>query len=232
MLKQYLTQLFEQAAKDNRANIIKAASNNKSKSLLDLGCDDGSWTLKVATAAQAEDLYAVELIEEQALKAANKSIKVSTTDLAKPLPYANESFDLVHSNQVIEHVSDVDLFAQEIFRVLSPGGTVIVSTENASSWHNIFALMMGWQMFSLTNMSSTKCGIGNPMALLRHQPLQFNTWTHKVIFSYRGLLEFFESHGFIDLTIHGAGYYPLPSLFGKLDPRHSHFITLSGKKPH
>ena len=139
--------------------------------------------------------------------------------------------DLVHANQVIEHVSDVDLLTSEMMRVLKPGGTFVVSTENGSSWHNIFASILGWQMFSLTNMSAKKAGVGNPMALLRNQPIEFGTWTHKVIFNYRGLIEFFQIHGFVDLQVKGAGYYPLPSKFACLDPRHAHFLTIRGRKP-
>lgn len=52
---------------------------------------------------------------------------------------------------MIEHVSNVDLFVSEVFRVLKKGGHAVISTENGSSWHNVFAAAMGWQIFSLTN---------------------------------------------------------------------------------
>jgi hypothetical protein len=80
-------------------------------------------------------------------------------------------------------------------------------------------------------MSTLRSGIGNPLALLRNETPVFATWTHKVIFNYRGLREFFQIHGFDQLRILGAGYYPLPSFFGRLDPRHAHFITIAGRKP-
>lgn len=127
--------------------------------------------------------------------------------------------------------SAYDRFASEIYRILKPGGSAIISTENGSSWHNIFASILGWQIFSLTNVSRLQAGIGNPLALLRNQPIEFSTWTHKVIFNYRGLKEFFLLHGFKEIQIKGAGYYPFPTQLAKLDPRHSHFITLYAKKP-
>lgn len=231
MLKSYLSDLFVKAANDNRANILKFAEGTNPTFFLDLGCDDGEWTTTLAQAASAKNISGIELIEERAELARKRSINVTLADLGKTLPLNSNSYDLIHSNQVIEHVPDVDLFTEEIMRLLTPGGRVIVSTENGSSWHNIFASILGWQIFSLTNMSQKKCGIGNPMALLRNQPLTYSTWTHKVIFNYRGLIEFFESHGFVNIKIKGAGYYPLPSFFGKLDPRHSHFITICAQKP-
>jgi hypothetical protein len=90
---------------------------------------------------------------------------------------------------------------------------------------------MGWQMFSLSNLSERRLGIGNPMALHRGEGNHLKSWTHKVIFSYRGLKEFFEAHGFKNLRLLGAGYYPLPGVFAALDVRHSHFLALRAEKP-
>jgi SAM-dependent methyltransferase len=41
------------------------------------------------------------------------------------LPFEDEFFDLVASNQVMEHVADLDGVLREIHRVLKPGGTVL-----------------------------------------------------------------------------------------------------------
>ncbi len=57
-------------------------------------------------------------------------MRVSKSDLNGPLPFESNHFDLIHANQVIEHLHDVDTFMSEIFRVLAPGGMVIISTEN------------------------------------------------------------------------------------------------------
>ncbi|MBK8250830.1 MAG: class I SAM-dependent methyltransferase [Gemmatimonadetes bacterium] len=46
------------------------------------------------------------------------------------LPYADASFDVVCSLEVVEHVEDQYAFCREILRVLRPGGRAIVSTPN------------------------------------------------------------------------------------------------------
>lgn len=230
MLRGILVGMFRAAADRNRANILSLAGLTHGGKILDLGCDDGSWTEKVAKSAQADQTFGLEIVPAAAEKARQKGIQVSIGNLMDRLPYADNTFDLVHSNQVIEHVADIDHFAREAVRVLKPGGRLVVSTENGSSWHNIFAAILGWQIFSLTNFSSIQSGIGNPLALHRGTNEFANSWTHKVIFNYRGLIEFLKLHGLDSIQVRGAGYYPLPSFLGDLDPRHAHFLAVSGSK--
>jgi SAM-dependent methyltransferase len=155
-----------------------------------------------------------------------RGLNVTVADLAAAFPFADQSFDLVHANQVIEHVGDVDHFLAEIARIVRVGGVVIISTENGSSWHNIFATTMGWQMFSLTNVSSLASGIGNPLALHRGDGQPLESWKHKTIFNYRGLIELINLHGLKVVSAMGSGYYPFPAVVGRFDPRHAHFLTV------
>jgi SAM-dependent methyltransferase len=222
---------FDLAMDLNHRNILESLPHKRECNLLDLGCDDGTWTLELSQASNTDSVTGVEIVQERAETARARGVDVIIADLANPLPLPSAFFDIVHANQVIEHVPDIDLFAAEIFRVLRPGGIAIVSTENASSWHNVFSVALGWQMFSLTNLSDRRLGIGNPLALHRGEAEHLKTWTHKVIFSYRGLIEFFEAHQFIVQRVRGAGYHPLPAWIGKVDVRHAHFLTIQVEKP-
>jgi SAM-dependent methyltransferase len=230
-LKSFLNGLFLAANDHNRSNILSLAARESAATMLDLGCDEGTWTLEVAQKAKVQKITGVELNPTAAELARKKGIEVAIADLKDRLPFSEAAFDLIHSNQVIEHVPDVDQFASEAFRVLKPNGRLIVSTENGSSWHNIFAAILGWQIFSLTNLSSVQSGVGNPMALHRGSRDFASTWTHKVIFNYRGLVEFLALHGFTDIQVSGAGYYPFPTRWGSWDVRHAHFLTVSARKP-
>ena len=218
--------MFSAADLQNRANILNMLGQNQSERLLDLGCDDGLFTKQCSTACKASIVAGVEIVPESAAKAVMNGVDVSISDLSGNLPYENETFDLVTANQVIEHVPSVDQFMSEVCRVLVPGGKAIISTENGSSWINIAASILGWQQFSLTNMSSKGSGIGNPLALLRGQESVGSTWTHKTIFNYLGLIEFVELSGLKVIDVQGAGYFPLPTQVSKFDARHSHFLTI------
>lgn len=222
--------MFEKAMMLNYDNILKLAEPKADCRLLDLGCDDGEWTLRLAGRIGTRFVYGLDIVKKRLEMARKKGVRTRLADLSQKLPYSSSFFDVVHANQVIEHVPDLDRFLSETYRVLKKGGYAIVSTENGSSWHNIFAAVMGWQMFSLTNLSAKKPGIGNPMAIHGNEKVDLASWTHKTIFHYLGLKEFFYAHGFKNVTILGAGYYPLPAWFGRIDPRHSHFITIRAHK--
>ncbi|HEX7155404.1 MAG TPA: class I SAM-dependent methyltransferase [Thermoanaerobaculia bacterium] len=233
MLGKFLNGLYAEASALNRRNIIGLVRDAGATggALMDLGCDDGVWTMELARACGAKRVYGVELVDEQAAKASALGIEVSKLNLNAPMPeLPSSAFDVIHANQVIEHVSSVDNFVSEVHRLLKPGGVAVISTENGSSWHNVFAAVMGWQIFSLTNVSERMSGLGNPFALHRGKPPYTGTWTHKTIFNYRGLHEMFEAYGFTDVKIAGAGYFPLPAVLGRMDPRHSAFITVRGRK--
>ncbi|MGZ4201449.1 MAG: class I SAM-dependent methyltransferase [Thermoleophilaceae bacterium] len=51
------------------------------------------------------------------------------------LPHEDDSFDAVLSTQVLEHVEDPDLYLAECFRVLRPGGRMLLSTHGIMVLH-------------------------------------------------------------------------------------------------
>jgi len=230
MFRSFLVTLFDATYTLNKSNILSFCQTDPKAKILDLGCDDGIWTEAIARKIGTSEVHGIEIVPERAAAARERGISVVEHDLNYPLPYADGSFDMIHANQVIEHVGSIDTFTAEIFRCLRPGGYVVISTENASSWHNIGATILGWQMFSLTNLSVKRLGVGNPLAVHRHDTGHLGSWTHKTIFSYRGLIEFLGCHQFRHVQIRGSGYYPLAAKFGLLDPRHAHFITAYAQK--
>jgi SAM-dependent methyltransferase len=51
------------------------------------------------------------------------------------LPFADDSFDIVFSVAVLEHVQSVERCVDEAFRVVKPGGVVIMNVPNYNSFH-------------------------------------------------------------------------------------------------
>lgn len=91
-----------------------------SKKTLDIGC--GRKKLEGSVGLDAMALPGVDII----------------SDLNKPLPLDDASFDVVHANQVLEHVDDLIALMKEIHRVLKPGGLLVAHTPYfRSAWADI-----------------------------------------------------------------------------------------------
>jgi SAM-dependent methyltransferase len=217
--------------------ILDSLDPNRTAVVLDVGCDDGAWTEEVRRriGVPAHHVHGLELVDERAQLARRRGFHVWTGDIEEPWPFADGTFDVVHANQVIEHVLRLDHFVTEIRRVLAPGGVAVVCTENLASWHNVGALALGYQPFSLTNVSNVR-PIGNRFALHADEaPLEYESWQHVHVLTMSGLQDIFAAHGLTVTDSWGTGYYPVPRLLAtplaSIDPKHAHFIGVVARLP-
>ena len=230
----YLYRVFRATEEENRRAIIATLDRRAGARLLDLGTHRGEFTMRVAERLGAASVHGVELLEEHAEVARSRGIEVCRADLDEGLPFEDGAFDVVHANQVIEHVKRLDHFVGEIRRVLVAGGLALVCTENLASWHNVAALALGYQPFSLTNVSAVR-PIGNRFALHAGEKPTHESWQHVHVLTFAGLRDIFNAHGLEVEDSWGTGYYPLTQrLAGPMaarDPRHAHFIAVVARAP-
>jgi SAM-dependent methyltransferase len=238
-IRGYLEALWRDAEEDYKIGLLSLVERDPSAVFADLGCDDGTWTERIAGRIGTSRVIGVDVESDRSKQAKQRGVEVRFADLNDRFPFYDAELDVVHSNQVIEHIQDLDHFVCEIYRALRPGGYAAVCTENLASWHNIVALMGGLQPFSLTNVSTTGV-LGNPFSLHRSKLPgyglhAYKTFFHTRVLAYRAFHEIFAAHGFTVEAIGGTGYHPLPRPFArflsKIDPRHAHFIYLKARKP-
>lgn len=126
------------------------AAERAEPTLLDVGCWDGEFSRRCATALGAGRVLGVEVYEEQAAQAQARGLEVARVDLeAGRLPWEDESVDVVVCNQVLEHLKDIWLPMTEMHRVLRRGGHAILSVPNLASLHNRVLLALGRQPTSI-----------------------------------------------------------------------------------
>ena len=107
---------------------------NPPQNIIDVGCGIGGSTLYLA---QKFDAWAtgITLSPVQASRAKERAAEAGCDDLvsftvanALDMPFEDNSFDLVWSLESGEHMPDKTKFLQECYRVLKPGGKMIMVT--------------------------------------------------------------------------------------------------------
>ncbi len=228
--RQRLLKMYLDSQRDCRLSVLDLVKPHPSAMYLDCGCDNGVFTTEVAAKLGTKTVYGIEIGEVAAAEARQRGVQATSTNLNDTFPFEDDTFDVVTANQVIEHVSDTDHFVREMYRVVKVGGYAVVSTNNLASWHNILALLAGFQPFPSDVSGETK--IGKPVALFEGDA---GSHSHLRIFTYPALKGLLEHHGFIVQAVVGIGYYPFPSSLGnrlaRLDKHHAAYLTATAGKP-
>jgi SAM-dependent methyltransferase len=106
---------------------------------------------------------------------------------ATQLPFPNETFTKVYASEIVEHVPAWEAVLAEAFRVLKPGGTIVLTTPNFVS---AYGLVRG-----LTRHARRLVG--------RHGKHPYDEWK-----SLRTVRQALRRSGFVPRTAVGACYLP------------------------
>ncbi len=193
--------------------------------VLDLGAGRGQWAIEPAPAMRRRVRHLKGRVQEvvgcdvDPVVLDNPTLdRAVVTEQGAPLPFDDDSFDLVVADYVLEHVAreDVEGFVAEVVRVLRPGGWFAARTPN--KWG-----LIGLGARTVPNRWHTR-------VLRRLQPSRKDVDVFPTRYSMntrRALRTWFAGH---DVFIYGHGAVPTyfeqsrvawhaASIFGRLAPR-------------
>jgi SAM-dependent methyltransferase len=110
------------------------------KRVLDVGCRYGALTRSYVT---GNDVVGVDVDREALAEAAKLGIETHWADADAPLPFPDESFDVVVAGELLEHIRYPAGLVDEAARVLRPGGRLVASVPNGFRLKNRLRFLAG-----------------------------------------------------------------------------------------
>lgn len=112
------------------ARLLELGAQGK---VLDIGCGPGHIALQLVTQMPALEVIGVDLSENmlkiaeehRAVCSQGERVSFEIAD-AKGLDFPDDSFDVVCSNTILHHIPDPVPFLAEAWRVLKPGGVLLI----------------------------------------------------------------------------------------------------------
>lgn len=234
MLRVALQKLHQSTDAENRRVILNLTEKNRLAKLLDCGCGDGTFTRVLGERIGTSELYGIEIMGKLIGQSERNGLNVYQADLNEPFPIESGSFDVIHANQVLEHLINTDGFVRETYRILKVRGYALISVPNLAAWHNVFCLFCGLKPPAVTVSDETNAGDIYHARLRNAKTIKDKHSVHRRLFTYGAFRELLQYHGFKVEKIIGVGYYPLPVWLSRpasrLDPRHAAYLTLKARK--
>lgn len=112
---------------DRRLEMVRSFVELEGARVLDVGCGIGTFVRRFRR--YSDDVHGVEVDEERVAEASAELPNIVHA-FGEDLPYPDDHFDLVFSNEVMEHVADDRRTAIEMVRVTRPGGLIVAFTPN------------------------------------------------------------------------------------------------------
>lgn len=181
-----------------RLNFIVNNTEVKDKIIVDVGTGGGVYIHNLAHCAK----FCVGIdIDERNLYETKKIIKAKNVEFilmqAESLAFNDNTFDVVIMIEVLEHVVNDKKVISEIYRVLKPGGKLIVTALNKLFPFETYGFRIGSKIYGTR-------GLGYPLLTYLPQRLRKYVANARVYTPWQ-LKSMLESQGFIIRTVEFLG---------------------------
>jgi ubiquinone/menaquinone biosynthesis C-methylase UbiE len=173
--------------------------------ILDVGCGDGTAAGLAAQHNPGHRMIGLDWAASSLRQARQLGLTAVQAGI-DGLPVASRAIDVVIMSELIEHLVDTDAALEEVYRVLKPGGSLLLSTPNLAAWYNRGLVALGVQpVFSEVSLRGVYGRPGQQVA------------GHLHLFTRRALVEFLGARGFGSVRVTGARYHDVPRPLRPLD---------------
>jgi 2-polyprenyl-3-methyl-5-hydroxy-6-metoxy-1,4-benzoquinol methylase len=197
---------------DERLRLVaELAVRDSPMRILDIACGRGVLLTELRRRLPSAQVHGSDVSGPSVEYVRSKGFDAAIGDVTQRLPYDDEAFDCIIFGEIIEHVVDPDHALQEISRVLTKGGRLVITTPNLASWFNRLLLLAGIQ--PIFTETSIHVNLGRRLrALGQWRPTQ----GHLKIFTRASLEEMLAANGFLIERTLGAPFAE-PNPFSGLD---------------
>ncbi|OAQ78048.1 ubiE/COQ5 methyltransferase [Purpureocillium lilacinum] len=135
--------------------------------ILDVGCGPGSITVDLARLVPQGHVTGIEYVPDPLDGARALAVSRGVTNVTfavadvHSLPFDDDSFDVVHAHQVLQHIADPVKALREMRRVAKPGGLVACRESASMTWHPPSRKLDAWYRVT-TEMAAAKGGNPHP----------------------------------------------------------------------
>jgi 2-polyprenyl-6-hydroxyphenyl methylase/3-demethylubiquinone-9 3-methyltransferase len=112
--------------------------------ILEVGCGDGAFTKTLAECSSSVTAIDISAHQIERNTRAQPEVLFLQHDLMEPLPFDNDRFEVIWCTEVLEHLFDPGFALREMFRVMAPGGKLLVTVPYHGLFKNVLIALFKW----------------------------------------------------------------------------------------
>lgn len=244
LAQRYLASLYQRTMREAYADCRQRIVAAPGSPLRLLEC--GAGTLKLRATLEALmgqrplDYTGMDWSARVVENGLRQGMDVRRVDLNAGIPAESSSFDCISALSLIEHLLNPCRFMSDAYRVLRPGGRLVVLTPNISTFFTAALVLMGRMPSSGPHPDSSALVRGEEIVrvnTVERTALEDDCAEHRhlVVFSFIVLRRYLSTIGFEDVQGRGYGLYPFPNFMQapleRIDPYHCHQMVFTAVKP-
>ena len=133
---------------ENLKRILKFCRNKIQGRVLDVGCGDGFFTAQILQRFNLKNVYGLDISSKAVDLARLKHPEIKFRQSAlNHIPEETSSVDSVTMIEVIEHLVDIEGTLKELFRVMKPGGILLITTTDFNWLKQVIIAMFFFEKY-------------------------------------------------------------------------------------